>query len=88
MKYLISTVVLLLIASFARADRIGTYDNAKVYLREAPCEKIEGMKKGSVVYTTGKAVGLCWIEENGVIWIIDDEGTVTAEDPMRIKVQP
>ena len=77
----------LLLAAGSPVERVGAYANAKVYLSEIPCHMPDSkeMKGGRVVYSDGKTVKLCWVEVENVIWIIDDEGTIAAEDGTRYK---
>lgn len=87
MKPFFLAVLLAVWAPTTFADRVGVYDNAKVYLYETPCKEAdsEGLKAGRVVYAAGREVGLCWVEQDGAVWIIDDDGQLAAEDAARYK---
>lgn len=87
MKQFLLALVLLLPCA-ALADRVGTYDNARVYLYEKPCQGpgSEGLKSGAVHYNDGKKSSMCWVEEQGVVWIVEDgSGRIAAEDAKRFK---
>ena len=82
-------VVLALMVSPVQAAStlIGKYDNAAVYLESTPCHMPESDKllSGKVVFKDGRAVKLCWIFDGNAVWIIDDDGNITAEDLARFK---
>jgi hypothetical protein len=88
MKFLRSVLVFLALSLAclplvyaASDDRVVEFDNAVLLLAQGKCElpgdnKEDELKAARVVFRANTGIAprkACWMEEDGVIWVIDDQ---------------
>ena len=89
LRLAVSFVLATLLAATAFADTplvlFKKYENAVAYLYDKPCPNGPGLRAGKVVIEGVGPVGLCWLIENGVVWMVDELGNVVTADPTEFK---
>lgn len=90
MKRFLVAALFCLLPFTAAADRIAEWPDAAVVLRDEKCKASggDGLQSGEIRYKNGKVLGICWVEENHIVWIIDDEMRIAAVGAHRFKDMP